>query len=85
METWLVENWWWVVPGSVAVAWFGFRLRRRGRTEPWHVRLAYLFVPIFDPQNELRRRLSPRMITAYEAVSALMLVAGVGYVVWSLL
>ena len=85
MEKWIAENWWWVVPGTLSAAYLAFQVRRRGGTEPLHLRIAYIINPLFDPQNEQRRGWSPRVVAAYEAAAALVLVGGVGYVIWSLL
>jgi hypothetical protein len=85
METWLVDNWWWFVPGILGAAYLAFQVRRRGGTEPLHRRVAYIINPLFDPQNEQRRRINPRVVAAYEAAVAVTLVGGVGYLIWSLL
>ena len=80
-----MDNWWWVVPGILGAAYLALQVRRRGGTEPLHLRVAYIINPLFDPQNEQRRRMNPRVIAAFEAAVAVTLVGGVGYLVWNLL
>jgi hypothetical protein len=83
MKAWLASNWWWMLPGGVALSYFSYKVHRRGGKELLPRRVLYAFVPMFDPESEQRRRLSPRVAAAVEIVYALFFLWIAAYLLWS--
>lgn len=71
---WLADNWWWLVPGLLAVGYFTYKVQRRGGAEALPVRAIYALFPILDAKSELRRQL-PRNRLVILAILQVIFVA----------
>jgi hypothetical protein len=74
MESWIANNWWWVWPIVVAVAYITYRVRSRGEGEPVS-RGVYAVFPVLDPNGTEQRQLTPRVVGLFAIGLVIILVA----------
>ena len=75
METWLTNNWWWLLSAVGGSAYIAYRVHRRGGDEALAVRVFYALAPVLDPASEERKQLTPRAMVLFGLGVVIALVA----------